>query len=84
MALATVHDKRRDNPRSALGAWTRLSSATRTTSPLWKEWDVLATLLSDWDALVGVLVKKAELLATLTRGWRLGNASRWDPSRHGR
>jgi len=73
VALATVHDKRRDDPRSALGAWTRLSLLDEDNIASLEEMDVLATLLSDWDALVGVLVKKAELLVDSDSRLRLGD-----------
>ena len=61
-SLARVHDKRRDDPRRALEAWSRLFKRDETDIAPLDEMDALATLLSDWTTLVGVLVKKAELL----------------------
>jgi tetratricopeptide (TPR) repeat protein len=61
-SLARVHDKRRDDPRRALDAWSRLFKRDETDIAPLEEMDALATLLSDWATLVGVLVKKAELL----------------------
>ncbi len=63
-ALARVHDKRRDDPRRALEAWDRLFKQDETDIEPLEEMDSLATLLSDWVALVRVLVKKAELLSS--------------------
>jgi tetratricopeptide (TPR) repeat protein len=62
-ALAKVHDRRRDDPRRALEAWERLFALDETDLQPLEEMDALATLLSDWDALVRVLSKKVELLA---------------------
>ncbi|HEY2517610.1 MAG TPA: tetratricopeptide repeat protein [Polyangiaceae bacterium] len=61
-ALARVHDRRRDDPRKALDAWERLFRQDETDMMPLEEMDALATLLSDWEALVRVLTKKAELL----------------------
>jgi tetratricopeptide (TPR) repeat protein len=61
-ALAQLHDKRRDDPRRALVAWDRLFSLDETELEPLDEMDKLATLLSDWGALVRVLVKKVELI----------------------
>ncbi len=61
-ALAQLHDKRRDDPRRALVAWDRLFSLDETEIEPLDEMDALATLLSDWAALVRVLVKKVELV----------------------
>ncbi len=61
-ALARVHDKRRDDPRRALDAWGRLFVLDETDIGPLEEMDALATILSDWPALVRVLSKKAELL----------------------
>jgi golgin subfamily B member 1 len=61
-ALAQLHDKRRDDPRRALVAWGRLFSLDETELEPLDEMDALATLLSDWAALVRVLVKKVELI----------------------
>ena len=63
-SLARVHDRRRDDPRRALDAWDRLFKQDETDIAPLEEMDALATLLSDWNALVRVLVKKAELLSS--------------------
>jgi tetratricopeptide (TPR) repeat protein len=60
-ALADLHDKRRDDPRSALQAWGRLSLMDEGDIAPLDAMDSLATLLSDWTTLVRVLTKKAEL-----------------------
>ena len=60
-ALARLHDKRRDDPRKALAAWERLFQLDETDTRPLDEMDQLATLLSDWPALVRVLGKRAEL-----------------------
>jgi len=62
-ALARLHDKRRDDPRRALDAWERLFKLDETDIRPLEEMDQLATLLSDWQTLVRVLAKKAELLS---------------------
>ncbi len=61
LALANVHDARRDDPRRALGAYERLHRLDEADVDALDAIDVLATLLSDWPALVRVLVKKADL-----------------------
>ena len=79
-ALAQLHDKRRDDPRRALLAWDRLFSLDETEIEPLDEMDALATLLSDWAALVRVLVKKAELVpddeARASTWRRVGEARR--------
>lgn len=60
-ALAMLHDKRRDDPRRALEAYERLFKLDETDVRVLEEMDMLATLLSDWEAVVWVLAKKAEL-----------------------
>ena len=60
-ALAQVHDKRRDDPRSALHAWDRLFSLDESDSEPLAEMESLATLLSDWTMLARVLSARAEL-----------------------
>jgi tetratricopeptide (TPR) repeat protein len=79
-ALAQLHDKRRDDPRRALVAWERLFSLDETELEPLDEMDALATLLSDWAALVRVLVKKVELVPddeTRAATWRrVGEARR--------
>jgi tetratricopeptide (TPR) repeat protein len=79
-ALAKLHDKRRDDPRRALDAWDRLFRLDESDSRPLDEMDQLATLLSDWQTLVRVLAKRAELTnddeerASLWR--RIGEARR--------
>ncbi len=79
-ALAQLHDKRRDDPRRALVAWDRLFSLDETELEPLDEMDALATLLSDWAALVRVLVKKVELVpddeARAATWRRIGEAQR--------
>jgi golgin subfamily B member 1 len=79
-ALAELHDKRRDDPRRALVAWDRLFSLDETELEPLEEMDALATLLSDWAALVRVLIKKVELVPddeTRASTWRrIGEARR--------
>ncbi len=79
-SLAKLHDKRRDDPRKALDAWERLFRLDESDTRPLDEMDQLATLLSDWPALVRVLQKRAELTnddeerASLCR--RIGEARR--------
>jgi tetratricopeptide (TPR) repeat protein len=61
-ALAAIHDEKRDDPRQALEAYGRLHRLDETDPEPLEKMDFLAMLLSDWEALVGVLVKKAELV----------------------
>lgn len=61
-ALATLHDRRRDDPRHALVAWERVFELDETEVAPLEEIDSLATLLSDWTTLVRVLTRKAELV----------------------
>jgi tetratricopeptide (TPR) repeat protein len=79
-ALAHLHDKRRDDPRRALDAYNRLFSLDDTDLQPLEEMDALATLLSDWNTLVRVLTKKAELVPdddTRATTWRrIGEAKR--------
>jgi len=79
-ALAHLHDRRRDDPRRALDAWERLFALDETDLQPLEEMDALATLLSDWEALVRVLSKKTELLADdesrATTWRRIGEARR--------
>ena len=79
-ALAALHDKRRDDPRSALAAWGRLFALDESELQPLEEMDALATLLSDWSTLVQVLTKKADLVAddeTRASIWRrVGEAKR--------
>lgn len=60
--LAEVHDKHRDDPRAALNAYERLRQVDEADLEPVTKIEELATLLSDWDALVRVLVAKADLV----------------------
>jgi tetratricopeptide (TPR) repeat protein len=79
-ALAQLHDKRRDDPRRALDAWNQLLALDDTDLQPLEEMDSLATLLSDWQTLVRVLVRKADLVPddeTRASTWRrVGEAKR--------
>ena len=79
-ALANLHDKKRDDPRKAIGAWERLFGLDETELQPLDEMDALATLLSDWPILVRVLTRKAELVPddeTRASTWRrVGEAKR--------
>lgn len=59
--LAEVHNKRRDDPRSALNAYERLHHVDEGDLGPLNYMERLATLLSDWQVLVRVLTAKAEL-----------------------
>ncbi len=61
-ALAKLHDAKRDDPRRALDAYERLFALDETDIAPLEQMDSLATLLSDWERLVRILAKKAELL----------------------
>ncbi|MFO0660378.1 MAG: tetratricopeptide repeat protein [Polyangiaceae bacterium] len=61
-ALAKVHDVNRDDPRRALEAYGRLFAADETELTPLEAMDDLAILLSDWQQLVKILIKKAELV----------------------
>ena len=61
IALAVLHDQKRDDPRRALQAYGRVFLLDETDIEPLVQMDSLATLLSDWTALVRVLAKKAEL-----------------------
>ncbi len=61
LALAQLHDKRRDDPRRALEAYDRLLKLDESDPEPLEQMDQLATLLSDWPAVVRVLVRRAEL-----------------------
>ena len=63
-ALAAIHDEKRDDPRQALEAYGRLHALDETDAEPLEKMDFLAMLLSDWDALVDVLTKKAELIGS--------------------
>ena len=79
-AIAKIHDSKRDDPRRALDAWQRVYKLDETDLDSLEEMDALASLLSDWETLVWVLVKKAELIAAdedRARTWRrIGEARR--------
>lgn len=60
--LAQVHDKRRDDPRSALDAYVRLRQVDETDLEPVERIERLSMLLSDWKTLVDVLVAKADLV----------------------
>ncbi len=62
--LAEVHDQRRDDPRKALSAYERLFAADESDILPLNKLEQLATLLSDWPALVRVLTAKVELLSS--------------------
>jgi golgin subfamily B member 1 len=60
--LADVHDRRRDDPRRALDAYSRLHEIEPGELEPVQKMEQLATLLSDWPALVSVLTDKADLI----------------------
>ena len=60
LALALLHDTRRDDPRAALHAYRRLVAGEESDPELLAKVEELATLLSDWTVLVRVLQKKAD------------------------
>ncbi|MGK4007849.1 tetratricopeptide repeat protein [Sorangium sp. So ce1036] len=60
-SLAKVYDARVDDPRRALGAYTRLSALDPSDPEPLEQMDTLAVLLSDWDTLIAVLEKKSEV-----------------------
>ncbi len=59
--LGKLHDERRDDPRRALDAYERLFKLDETDPTPLDRMDELATILSDWAALVRVLARKGEL-----------------------
>ncbi len=61
-SLAELHDQKRDDPRSALAAYERLFALDETDETPLTKMDELATLLSDWPALVRILTAKADLI----------------------
>ncbi len=61
LALARLHDQRRDDPRAALGAYARLSALDESDPQPLEQMDLLAMMLSDWATIVRVLEKKIEL-----------------------
>ncbi|HTQ07025.1 MAG TPA: tetratricopeptide repeat protein [Polyangiaceae bacterium] len=60
--LARVHDKERDDPRRALWAYDQLYASDPSDASTLDAMERLATLLSDWPALVSVLSAKAEVV----------------------
>ncbi|MFO0667015.1 MAG: tetratricopeptide repeat protein [Polyangiaceae bacterium] len=60
-ALARVHDRRLDAPRDALAVWERYVEAAPEDAVALAEVERLATLLSEWPALVAVLDRLAAL-----------------------
>ncbi|HKQ71040.1 MAG TPA: tetratricopeptide repeat protein, partial [Polyangiaceae bacterium] len=62
-SLAALHDQKLDDPRRALAAFERLFALDETDPEPLDAMDMLATLLSDWEALVKILSKKADLVA---------------------
>ncbi len=60
VALANLHDQKRDDPRSALSAYERLSALDESDIETLEKIDRLAMLLADWSTLVRVLAKRAE------------------------
>ncbi|HEX7663739.1 MAG TPA: hypothetical protein VF407_04485, partial [Polyangiaceae bacterium] len=60
VALANLHDQKRDDPRSALSAYERLAALDETDVETLEKIDKLAMLLADWPTLVRVLAKRAE------------------------
>jgi tetratricopeptide (TPR) repeat protein len=60
-ALASVYDERLADPRSALGALSRLSALDPSDPEPFERMIMLCMLLGDWRKLVEVLEKKAEL-----------------------
>ncbi len=79
-AIAKIHDSKRDDPRRALDAWQRVYKLDETDLEALEEMDALASLLSDWNILVWVLAKKADLVVDdeeRARTWRrIGEARR--------
>ncbi len=59
--LASVHDARRDDPRRALEAYLRLHELDPSELAPIEKMEQLATLLSDWGALVRVLLAKIDV-----------------------
>ncbi len=60
-ALGKLHDERRDDPRRALDAYERLYKLDEGELDPLEHIDELATLLSDWPAIVRVLARKTDL-----------------------
>ncbi len=62
-ALARLHDDHRDDPRRALETWERLAELDPDELDPLVEVERLATLLSDWQALVRALERKVRALS---------------------
>ncbi len=62
-ALARLHDERRDDPRRALETWERLAALDPDELDPIAHVEALATLLSDWQALVRALERKVRALS---------------------
>ena len=80
-ALAKLHDERRDDPRRALDAYSRLVKLDVAASAPRERMNELATLLSDWTTLVRVLARMAELQhddAERAETWRRVGETRRD------
>ncbi|RYE95156.1 MAG: tetratricopeptide repeat protein [Myxococcales bacterium] len=63
LALARVHDQRRDDPRRALVAYKRLHRLDEGDVEPLEAMAPLSMMLSDWSEHVDVLAKKAELIS---------------------
>ncbi len=78
--LARVHDQHRDDPRRALGAYSRLHDVDPADLEPLNKMERLATLLSDWPIVVKALTAKADLLLDdeeRASAWRrIGEAKR--------
>jgi tetratricopeptide (TPR) repeat protein len=60
-AVAKVYDEKINDPRRALGAYSRLSALDATERDPLESMDTLGTLLADWPTVIGVLEKKSEI-----------------------
>jgi tetratricopeptide (TPR) repeat protein len=72
-SLATIHDQRRDDPRKALATWGRVLRLANADEAALTGMEQLATLLSDWSALVDVLIARiqaSESAAVRASLWR--------------
>jgi tetratricopeptide (TPR) repeat protein len=63
LSLARVHDERRDDPRQALHAYSRIHQLDDADIEPLEAMDSLSMMLADWPAHVGVLSRKADLVA---------------------
>lgn len=62
LALAKVHDEKRDDPRQALDAYRRLRDLDDADLEPLEAMDPLSLMLADWSTHVAVLSRKAELV----------------------